>query len=217
MKVLIIEDDPNLGEGLKEFLESKGLEVRWIDDDRDIWDVNLAEGYDVVVLDLMLRFSEGEDILRDIRANGLDVPVLVLTAKSSITDKEICFNLGADDYVTKPVDPRELLMRIKALCRRCLPEKRIKIGEVEIDLSNMVVVKDGKKHTLSKRATELLALLIKHKGKIVTNDMILSCVWQDKPVGGDVIRAYIKELRKVIPKDYIKTFRGVGYMLSDEV
>ena len=217
MKVLIIEDDPNLGEGLKEFLENHGIEVTWIGDDREIWDVGFVESYDVVVLDLMLRFSAGEDILKSIRDNGLEVPVLVLTAKASIEDKEVCFNLGADDYVTKPVNPKELLLRIRALCRRCLPESRVKIGSVEVDLDNMVVIKEGKKYTLSKRASELLSLLIRHRGKVVTNDMILNCIWQDKAVGSDIIRAYIKELRKVIPRDYIKTFRGVGYMLSDEI
>ena len=217
MKVLIIEDDPNLGEGLKEFLESHGMEVTWIGDDRDIWDTGFMEGYDVVVLDLMLRFSAGEDILKNIRDSGLEVPVLVLTAKASIEDKEVCFNLGADDYVTKPVDPKELLLRIRALCRRCLPERRIRIGDVEVDIDNMVVIREGKRYPLSKRASELLSLLIRHRGKVVTNDMILNCIWQDKAVGSDIIRAYIKELRKVIPRDYIKTFRGVGYMLSDEI
>ncbi|EDP74481.1 response regulator transcription factor [Hydrogenivirga sp. 128-5-R1-1] len=215
MRVLLIEDDPVLGESLKEFLEREGCEVRWIQDDREFYDPTVAEAYDVVVLDLMLRFGSGEDILRKIRDYGIDTPVLILTAKRSMRDKEVCFGLGADDYLTKPFDPKELMLRIKALLRRVQNKKIVKIGDTEIHLERLVLKKGNIEIKLTKTAWELLLLLLKNKGKVVSNETILNCIWEDRPVGTEVVRAYIKELRKVLPPGSIKTFRGIGYMLDE--
>ena len=213
MRVLLVEDDLMLGESLKEYLEKEGISVEWIQDEREILDVTVMDKFDVVILDLILRFRAGEDILRDIRNKGVDVPVLVLTAKSRIEDKEICFNLGADDYLTKPFEPKELLCRIKALARRRLKDTVVKIGNAEICLGARIVKVSGKEVKLSKTAWELLSLLLKNRGKVVSTDTILNCIWGDKPVGSEVVRAYIKELRKVLPRDAIETHKGIGYRL----
>ncbi len=213
MKILLIEDDPLLGENLKDFLEQNGCEVKWIDDERDLLDPAIGMVYDIVILDLMLRYSRGEDILREMRNKNVSTPIIILTAKNTLLDKETCFNLGADDYITKPFEPKELMLRIKALLRRVQGQEKIRVGEAEIDGNSMTVKYMGREFKLSKTSWELLNLLLKNRGKVVSTDTILNCVWGDKPVGNEVVRAYIKELRKILPPGSIETYKGVGYKL----
>ncbi len=213
MKVLFIEDDPILGESVKDFLEINGVETVWILDDRKVFEIENFSEFDVIVLDLMLRFNKGEDILKNLRIQGVKTPILVLTAKSDIKDKETCFNLGADDYLTKPFNPKELILRLQALARRREINPIITIGDVKIDLNKKMVFKKGKEIKLTKKEWDLLVLLIQNRGSIVGTDEILNTVWKDKLVGDEVVRAYIKELRKFLPKDSIKTYKGRGYML----
>ena len=118
MKVLLIEDDSLLGQSLKEYLELKGIQVKWLTDGGDVEVVLLTESFDVIILDLILPHQRGEDILKKLRASGVDIPVLILTAKRSLADKEVCFDYGADDFLSKPFHPKELLLRLKALARR---------------------------------------------------------------------------------------------------
>ncbi|WP_457627941.1 response regulator transcription factor, partial [Persephonella sp.] len=204
MRVLLIEDDPILGESLEEYLRDNGIEVHWIKDDRDIDEIFNFEQYDVIILDLILKYSRGEDILRQLRNKGITTPVIILTAKSDIKDKEVCFNLGADDYLTKPFNPKELLLRINALTKRRHIDEVIKIGDVEINITGKTVSKEGKEIKLSKTAWELLHFLLRNRGSIVETERILNHVWGDKPVGDEIVRTYIKELRKILPKDSIK-------------
>lgn len=213
MRLLLIEDDPVLGENLKDFLEAKGCDVRWIQDERRLYDVNTVLAYDIVILDLILRYSRGEEILREIRSKGIETPVIILTAKNHIIDKELCFNLGADDYITKPFEPTELLLRIKAISRRVGGKEKVFVGDALIDSNSMTVVYGGKEHRLSKTAWELLSLLLKNRGKVVSTETILNCIWGDKPVGNEIVRTYIKELRKVLPEGSIETYKGIGYKL----
>ena len=215
MKVLLIEDDLLLGESLREFLESKGVEVRWIHDERKVFDLNLSS-YDIVVLDLMLNTIKGEDLLVFIKEKA-NIPVLILTAKRNLEDKEVCFERGADDYLTKPFEPKELLLRLKALSRRKPLPKIQKIGNVTVDLDAETIFVNGKEVKLSKTAWKLFYLLLKHKGEILPKERIMGYVWEGKPVSEDVLRAYIKELRKKLPKNLIETFKGRGYRLKDEV
>ncbi len=210
----MIEDDPILGESLEEYLKDNGIEVHWIQDDREIEYIYNFDQYDVIVLDLMLKYRKGEDILRELRGKNINTPVLILTAKSNIKDKEICFNLGADDYLTKPFNPKELLLRINALTKRKHIDETLKIGDVEINLSSKTLTKKGKEIKLSKTAWELLYYLIRNRGSVVETERILNHVWGDKPVGDEIVRTYIKELRKILPKDAIKTYKGRGYKLE---
>jgi DNA-binding response OmpR family regulator len=214
MRVLLIEDDPILGESLEEYLSEQGIEVHWIQDDREVEYIYNFDQYDVIILDLMLKYSKGEDILRELRNKNINIPVLILTAKSDIKDKEKCFNLGADDYLTKPFNPKELLLRINALAKRRHIDEIIKIGDIEINLSSKIIKKKGKEIKLSKTAWELLYYLIKNRGSVVETERILNHVWGDKPVGDEIVRTYIKELRKILPKEAIKTYKGRGYKLE---
>jgi len=215
VKVLLIEDDILLGESLKEFLKSNGIEVKWLQDEREVFNLNLLS-YDIAVLDLMLNSIKGEDILIFIKEKS-DIPVLILTAKRNLEDKEVCFERGADDYLTKPFEPKELLLRLRALSRRKPLPKIQKIGNVTVDLDAETIFVDEKEIKLSRTAWKLFYLLLKHKGEILPKERIMNYVWEGKPVSDDILRAYIKELRKKLPKNLIETFKGRGYRLKDEV
>jgi DNA-binding response OmpR family regulator len=213
MRVLLVEDDNLLGGSIKEYLEANGVEVDWIYDDR-LFSTDRLDRYDVIVLDLILRFSKGEELLRMAKESNPDIPILVLTAKRSIRDKEVCFNYGADDYLTKPFEPKELLLRLRALVSRYRRSPSVvQIGGVSIDLEARRVYSEGKELKLSKNAWQVLEFMLKNRGKVIPTERILSYVWGDKPVGDEVVRAYIKELRKILPQGSIETYRGRGYML----
>jgi len=214
MRVLLIEDDVILGESLKEYLNSNDISADWLKNEREYEEQLIANSYDLIILDLMLRYLRGEDILKKIRAKEIITPVLILTAKNNITDKETCFRLGADDYLTKPFELRELIMRIKALSKRRHVDNIIKIADVSVDMDAGVLYKDGKEISLSKRTWDLLQVLIAHRGQIVSTETILNYVWGDNPVGDEIIRTYIKQLRKILPIDAITTHKCRGYKLN---
>jgi len=215
MKILLVEDDSVLGESLKEYLGNNSLDVSWINDESQVPEILATQAFDVIVLDLILKRRRGEDILRELRGSGIKTPVLILTAKRELSDKETCFERGADDYLTKPFEPKELLLRIRALGKRKLREDVVTIGDVRIDLHSKTVWSTTERETnLSRRSWDLLYLLLKNRGKLVTKEQILSYVWGDSIVGDSVIRFYIKELRKILPQGTIKTMKGRGYLLS---
>ncbi len=214
MKVLLIEDDLTLGESLKDYLELNNIEVDWISDDRDLENIFSFDKYDVIILDLILKYSTGEQILQRLRNKGINVPVLILTAKSSLKDKEICFNYGADDYITKPFESKELLLRLKALNKRQHLGNIIKIGDLVVNLDAQTIYKNGKELKLSKKSWDLLNFLIKNRGNVVNTQRIINYVWGDKPVGDEIVRTYIKELRKILPSNSIETYKGRGYKLQ---
>lgn len=159
MKVLIIEDDFYLGQSLKDYFQLEGIEAEVVEDEREVKDTLSINEYDVILLDLMLKHLKGEDILLWIREQGIHTPVMVVTAKTKIEDKERCYELGADDYITKPFMPKELLLKVKALANRVhLPEIH-KIGNITVDLKNKTVTKDGEVVKLSRTAWNLLYYL----------------------------------------------------------
>lgn len=215
MRVLLIEDDVILGESLTEYLNSNEITSYWLKNEREYEEQLVANSYDLIILDLMLRYLQGEDILRKIRGKGIETPILILTAKNNITDKEKCFKLGADDYLTKPFELRELIVRIKALSKRRHVDNIIKIKDVMVDMDSGILYKEGKEISLSRRTWDLLHLLIINRGKIVDSDKILNYVWGDNPVGDEIIRTYIKQLRKILPIDSITTHKARGYKLNE--
>ncbi len=211
--ILLIEDDPTLAESLIEFLELNAFSVNWLSDERKITDCSL-NAFDLLILDLILKHTPGEQILEKIRARGLDIPVLIITAKQKIRDKETCFDFGADDYLTKPFDPRELIIRLKALLKRSPQNQNFCIGDLEFDLYTDRVHKAGEEINLTRRTRDLLKLLIKERGRLVGKQTIMDTVWSDAVVGDDVLRTYIKELRKILPRNSIETLKGQGYRLK---
>ncbi len=216
MKVLLVEDDLVLGESLQEYLEINNIETKWLSDDREVENIFLNETFDVIVLDLILRYQKGEDLLRKLRNKGVNIPVLILTAKKDLKDKETCFERGADDYLTKPFAPKELLLRLQALARRnILPSARtIHIKDVSINLDARTVFRNGREIKLSRKEWELLSYLLKHRGQIVSKEQILNYVWGGSSVSDEVVRTYIKKIRKLFPEICIETYKGRGYQLK---
>ncbi|MFN3975923.1 MAG: response regulator transcription factor [Aquificaceae bacterium] len=214
MKVLLVEDDRLLGESLKEYLSSEGLVVDWIEDSREFFDLLEVSCYDVIVLDLMMPYVSGEDLLKELRKRGNNTPVLILTAKGRLEDKERCFSLGADDYLTKPFEPRELLLRIKALHRRVVKQERLRLGKVEIDLEAGRVWVDGKQINLTKKDWLLLKYLVENRGRYVSTEELLNYVWGGEAVGDEVVRAHIKNLRRLLPEGFIISQKGWGYKVE---
>ncbi|MCS7307931.1 MAG: response regulator transcription factor [Aquificaceae bacterium] len=214
MRVLLVEDDKLLGESLREYLRSEGFFVDWLEDSREFFDLLEVSKYDVIILDLMMPHVSGDELLKALREKGDNTPVLILTAKGSMEDKEQCFNLGADDYLTKPFELRELTLRLKALHRRVVREENIKIGNVEVDLKNSKVYVGGKDIKLSRKEWLILKYLVENRGRFVSTEELLNYVWGDEPVGDEVVRAHIKNLRKFLPEDFIQSKRGWGYKVE---
>jgi DNA-binding response OmpR family regulator len=214
MKVLLVEDDRLLGESLTEYLQSEGFITDWVYDPREVMDLLEVSRYDVIVLDLMMPHIGGEELIKAIREKDKETPILVLTAKQRLEDKRTCFELGADDYLTKPFEMEELILRLRALYRRKNPQDVVVIDEVEVCFSKEMVKVKGKPISLSKKDWLVLKLLVENRGRFVSQEEILNYVWGDEPVGEDVVRARIKNLRKLLPEGFIKTMKGRGYRVG---
>lgn len=214
MKVLLVEDDRLLGESLTEYLQSEGFITDWVYDPREVMDLLEVSRYDVIVLDLMMPHIGGEELIKAIREKDKETPILVFTAKQRLEDKRTCFELGADDYLTKPFEMEELTLRLKALYRRKNPQDVVVIDEVEVCFSKEMVKVKGKPISLSKKDWLVLKFLVENRGRFVSQEEILNYAWGDEPVGEDVVRAHIKNLRKLLPEGFIKTMKGRGYRVG---
>lgn len=209
-----MEDDRLLGESLTEYLQSEGFITDWVYDPREVMDLLEVSRYDVIVLDLIMPHIGGEELIKAIREKDKETPILVLTAKQRLEDKRTCFELGADDYLTKPFEMEELVLRLKALYRRKNPQDVVVIDEVEVCFSKEMVKVKGKPISLSKKDWLVLKFLVENRGRFVSHEEILNYVWGDEPVGEDVVRAHIKNLRKLLPEGFIKTMKGRGYRVG---
>ncbi|MEJ5299808.1 MAG: response regulator transcription factor [Thermodesulforhabdaceae bacterium] len=211
--ILLIEDDVLLGDSLRDYLKMHGFSVTWVKERfAEIEQEVDFSRFDLVILDLILPERSGEEILDIIRSQSPVIPVLVLTAKSSIESKKDCFVRGADDYLVKPFEMEELLLRLDALLRRTGAASRHIIEDCVVDQFSGVVFKQGQEIKLSRRAWDLLIYLVKNRGRIIDKDELLKNVWTDAVVTEETLRAYIKELRKLFPRA-IETYKGRGYRL----
>jgi len=214
MRVLLIEDDRVLGETLRDYLAIQKIDTIWLWDERELPKIIRNHEFDVIVIDLILKFLSGEDIIDVLRKTGIKTPILVITAKRRIESKEECFLKGADDYLIKPFDFKEFVLRIKTLSKRRQIESIINIGDITVNLDAKTIHRGAKEIKLSKKAWQVLELLLRRRGEIVETETILNYVWADKDVGEEIVRAYIKELRKILPPESIKTYQGRGYRIS---
>ncbi len=212
--MLLVEDDRLLGESLKEYLESEGFWVDWIYDSREFFDLLEVSIYDAIVLDLMMPHISGEELLRELREKGNTTPVLILTAKGRLEDKEKCFSLGADDYLTKPFEPKELLLRLRALYRRTVRQERLKLKNIEVDLRAGRVWVEGREIKLSKKEWLMFKYLVENRDRFVSTEELLNYAWGDEPVGNEVVRAHIKNLRRLLPEGFIVSQKGRGYRVE---
>jgi DNA-binding response OmpR family regulator len=225
-KILIIEDEFNMVSGLKDNLEFEGYEVDTAFDGRMGLQKILQSHYDLVLLDIMLPEVSGFDICRTARKEGVNTPIILLTAKGEEIDKVVGLELGADDYITKPFSLRELLARIKAILRRSSigneenPEPEfVRFGNINVNFRNYVAIEDKNEIKMSHKEFEVLHFLYKNAGKSVHRDDIISTVWSiDYDITTRTVDNFILKLRHKIETDpnnpkIILTVHGLGYKL----
>ncbi len=225
-RILLVEDDRTLRETLQEALQIQGYEVHTAADGDTGADLAFSRHFDLFILDWMLPGRSGIEILKEIRREKLNTPVLMLTVRNDEHDKVAGFEVGADDYVTKPFSLKELSMRIKALIRRANPHQQEEagpdyflIGETEIDLAGFVISRGEDDWAISPKEAQMLKLLYKEKGKAVSRNRFLDEIWgEDASVTTRTIDTHMLNLRQKIESDYKKphfllTVHGIGYRL----
>jgi len=224
-RILIVEDEEALRMTLIDRLVNEGYEVDLACDGQQGLDKATQKAFDLVLLDVMLPRKSGFDVCRDIRAAGMAVPILMLTARGQSMDKVLGLKIGADDYVTKPFDTMELLARVEALLRRARAYSNIlppvqRIGGLAIDLPGTTVVRDGKQVPLSAREFQLLRYLLEHRGVTMSRGEILKDVWgYSSETFTRTVDVHIASLRQKVENDpkqpeLILTVPGIGYKLA---
>jgi two-component system alkaline phosphatase synthesis response regulator PhoP len=224
-RILLIEDEPGLVLTLTDLLEAEGYTVETASDGPAGLAKATGAPFDVVLLDVMLPGKNGFDVCREIRSAGCDVAVLMLTAKTQVIDRVVGLKLGADDYLTKPFDPSELLARVEALLRRVRKENlspvaHYRFGNVEVDFDKAEALKGGSPVSLAAKELHLLRYMIDHRGKVLSRDELLQEVWEYQPdVSTRTVDVHIAWLRQKLeanpqlPK-HILTVRGSGYRFT---
>jgi two-component system OmpR family response regulator len=221
MKVLVIEDDPTVGEFVKRGLEEQRWTVDLVADGAEGEALARSQPYDLVILDLRLPGRPGPEVLRNLRAGGVERPVLVLTAQDAIDAKVETLRAGADDYVTKPFALEELLARVEALARRprALASPRITVADLAIDLDSHQVRRAGQVIELTPKEFLVLEYLARHAGRVMSRTLITEYAWgYHFDPGTNIVDVVITHLRKKIDAAHaqklITTVRGVGYVLK---
>ncbi|MGE6318893.1 response regulator transcription factor [Pseudomonas oryzihabitans] len=217
MRVLLIEDDPDLGEGIRTSLREEGYTLDWLKDGESAVHALREEGFDLVVLDLGLPRLDGIQVLRQSRANGLTTPVLILTARDDTEDRVAGLDAGADDYLVKPFDIKELKARLRALLRRRNGPSQIQLeaGGIALDPATRRVTFDGQPVNLTPREYQLLHELLANPGKIFSRDRLMGLLYGwDEGVESNTLEVHIYNLRKKLRADLIRTVRGIGYRLE---
>ncbi len=218
MRILLVEDNEDLGEAIEKRLRSAGHSVEWVKDGTDV--VSTAEGdpFDAVALDLMLPNRDGISLIAELRKRKFNAPILVMTARSEIDDKVSLLDLGADDYLVKPFDLRELEARLRALLRRSggQASSTVSVGNLELDLAALNVAIDGKALELGRREFRLLEILVSHVGKVVPKERLMNQLFNfDESVSINALELHISRLRKKLDGANVEigTVRGVGYLM----
>ena len=222
--ILIVEDEPALLRGLKDNFTYAGYTVLTASDGRAGLDLALERRPDLILLDIMLPHVNGYEICQTLRDAGLEMPIIMLTAKGQESDIVLGLNLGADDYVTKPFGMKELLARVAAFLRRRHQENSLPVsfGPFTLDMESRALTRDGMPVALTPKEFGVLAHLAQHAGRPVTRDNLLDAVWgYNVLVTGRSVDRCIKTLRKKLETDprhprYVKTVREVGYRLETE-
>jgi DNA-binding response OmpR family regulator len=228
-RILVIEDEPSLGMAIRDELEFEGFEASVVDDGAAGLDRILAEPPDLVVLDLMLPGKSGFEICREVRGRGMATPVIMLTARAQEVDRIRGLELGADDYMVKPFSLAELLARIRAVLRRAQGASRteagteiLEVGELRLDVRRQELSRRGRKIELTHKEFQLLELLLRHPGEVISRDEFLRRVWgEDVYVTPRTVDTHMATLRKKIEDEvdrprYIQSVRGAGYKLNED-
>ena len=222
MRILVIEDDPTVGQYVKRGLEEHRWAVDLATDGEEGERRAYSEAYDLIVLDMRLPGKSGLDVLRSLRARGFERPVLVLTAQDAVDAKVATLRAGADDYVTKPFAFEELLARVEALARRprSLASRTLTAGELVIDQATRDVRRAGELIELTPKEYTVLEYLARHQGRVMSRTLITEYAWgYHFDPGTNIVDVVINHLRKKIDAKHerklITTVRGVGYVLKE--
>ncbi len=219
MKVLIVDDEKGIIDVIKEYCKNEGMHTEYALNGEDALKKLNENIYDVMILDVMMPVMDGFTMLKKLDSDK-KVPTIVLSARSEEYDKLEGFNLGIDDYVTKPFSPKELMARIKAVTNRHIDTRdSYKYGDLDINFRARTIKIDGKKINVTPKEFEILEYLIKNKGDAISREQLLSTIWGYDFFGDDrTVDTHIKMLRNSLGKyrDLIETVRGLGYKFNDE-
>lgn len=224
LKILIVEDDPNLGQILAEYLEIKGMQTMLCKDGEEGFTTFQKHNFDLCILDIMMPKKDGFTLAQEIRSRDKNIPIIFLTAKSMKEDAIKGLKIGADDYITKPFSMEELLLRIQAVMRRVrngakgdLQNAVIKVGKYNFNIENHSLESDGEVLKLTTKEAALLRILVQHKNKTLQRTIALKDVWgDDSYFNARSMDVYITKLRKLLKGDEslkILTVHGEGFKL----
>lgn len=228
-KILVVEDEKDISSLISYNLSKEGFEVSVSSDGEDALRIIRKEKFSLIILDLMLPGIQGMELCKTLKSSEETslIPIIMLTAKSDELDKVLGLEMGADDYITKPFSPRELIARVRAVLRRTqekpAAEKILKIGDLEINSDTYQVSKRGLPVKLSATGFKLLLYLVRKKGRVFDREMLLNAVWKNEAyVEPRTVDVHIRRLREQIEDDpshplYIKTRRGIGYYVDGEL
>ncbi|MDX6766723.1 MAG: response regulator [Candidatus Methylacidiphilales bacterium] len=225
-KILIIDDEPDVADLVAMNLRGEGYKVLTADNGEAGLAKAKSESPNLIVLDLMLPKMSGLEVCKALKreAGTAKIPIIMLTAKSDEVDRIVGLELGADDYVTKPFSPRELLLRIQSVLRRSQAggdkQERIKVGDLHLDHSRHEVLVRGERIDLTATEFRLLAILMERRGRVQTRDRLLNDVWgYESVIDTRTVDTHIRRLREKLGPlaDYVETVRGVGYRMSESI
>ncbi|MDU1411651.1 MAG: response regulator transcription factor [Clostridium sp.] len=223
--ILVVDDEVHIQELIKFNLSKNGFQVITADNGIDALRIAEDEKPDLILLDLMIPGIDGLEVCKKIRRNSSieSIPIIMITAKGEELDKILGLELGADDYITKPFSVRELVARVKAMLRRTSlkqEESKMRFGNISIDFQKHEVFRNNARVELTLKEFELLEILIKNKGKVMTRDFLLDKIWGYEYVGETrTVDVHVRHLRQKIEEDdknpiYIQTIRGIGYKFN---
>jgi two-component system, OmpR family, alkaline phosphatase synthesis response regulator PhoP len=225
-RILLIEDEPGLLLTLSDLLATEGYEVETANDGNIGLEKALSHPYLLIILDVMLPGRSGFEVCRELRKGGRQTAVLMLTARTQVADRVEGLKLGADDYLTKPFEPEELLARVEALLRRLNrqrstnPVVTFRFGDIEADFSAGVVTRGGQKVSLASREIQLLQYLVEHKHRVISREELLQKVWGYQPLASSrTVDLHLAWLRHKLESStqspqHFHTVRGVGYRFT---
>ena len=223
-RILVAEDDPDIAHLLSHYLQKAGFDTTIVGSGRDVLPQIRRDPPVLLILDLMLPGLDGLEVCRAVRAdvNTASIPIIMLTAKAEESDRIVGLELGADDYITKPFSPNEVVARVRALLRRAQrtgpPDSRLAYGPLTMDVDRHIVRMDGQDVRLTAKEFLLLQYLIEHRGRVLSRDLLLSDVWGYSYTGGTrTVDVHVRRLREKVPllTEAIVTVKQFGYKLID--
>ena len=218
-RILIVEDDPDIAQALEDDLRLEDYAVEVARDGITAARLGRQPDFDLILLDVMLPGKDGFDVCRELRKAGVQTPILFLTARTSESEKVLGFDLGADDYVTKPFSPRELRARIRARLRdtRKVSEQQVlAFGDIEVDVSRAEVRRAGVPVETTPLELKLLVTLVRNRGRVLSRDQLIDLAWGTNTfVTERAVDAHIVNLRRKIGTSFITSVRGMGYRFDD--